>query len=85
MEIYNHRFPIEPQSDRYTPNQYNINSSGYPPFYDDAQQLPINTIGCGDIHIIGGEYEDGNIQLSRNDNKTIDIDIKELSEWAEYE
>ncbi len=85
MEIYNHRFPIEPQSDKYTPNEYNINGSGYPPFYDTAQELPVNTTGAADIYITGGEYEDGTIQLSRNDDKVLNIDIKELSDWAEYD
>ena len=83
MEIYNHRFPIEPQSDRYTPNQHNVNSSGYPPFYNSARELPIDVILSGDIYIVGGKYEDGNIQLSRSDNKVLNIDIKELSEWVE--
>jgi hypothetical protein len=76
MGIYDNRFPIEPASDKYTPNQYNINSSGYPPFYDgsfipdDTPPIddPDTPDDSTDIYVVSGEYKGGNIQLSRNDN-----------------
>lgn len=73
MEIYNHRFPIEPESVQYTPNQNNINSSGYPPFYYAESDINSPNNPNISIEVINEELLSLNADLNENSIAVVGI------------